>query len=135
MVWIPSGRGIFGGMAVRVESKCPANLTDDLNVPMCLLYGTAPLRVLCRSAQEVTDRIDNLIAEIREIHRGNMHGEKHCDVVLVAHGHLLRAFTKRWLGYPMEFPLSLMLDPGAVGVLRYVFPLGSPGCICYDELS
>jgi probable phosphoglycerate mutase len=48
-----------------------------------------------------------------------MHGEKHCDVVLVAHGHLLRAFTKRWLGYPMEFPLSLMLDPGAVGVLRY----------------
>ena len=91
--------------------------------------------MLCRSAQEVTDRIDNLIAEIREIHRGNMHGEKHCDVVLVAHGHLLRAFTKRWLGYPMEFPLSLMLDPGAVGVLRYDFPLGCPGCICYDELS
>lgn len=52
-----------------------------------------------------------------------MHGEKHCDVVLVAHGHLLRAFTKRWLGYPMEFPLSLMLDPGAVGVLRYDLPL------------
>ena len=47
-----------------------------------------------------------------------MHGEKHCDVLLVAHGHLLRAFTKRWLGYPMEFPLSMMLEPGAVGVLR-----------------
>lgn len=48
-----------------------------------------------------------------------MHGENPSDIVLVAHGHLLRAFTKRWLGYPMEFPLSLMLDPGAVGVLRY----------------
>lgn len=47
-----------------------------------------------------------------------MHGENPCDVVLVAHGHLLRAFTKRWLGYSMDFPLSLMLEPGAVGVLR-----------------
>lgn len=47
-----------------------------------------------------------------------MHGENPSDVLLVAHGHLLRAFTKRWLGYPMDFPLSLMLDPGAVGVLR-----------------
>lgn len=47
-----------------------------------------------------------------------MRGESPCDIVLVAHGHLLRAFTKRWLGYPMEFPLALMLEPGAVGVLR-----------------
>lgn len=72
-----------------------------------------------RSAQEVTDRIDDLIREIRVAHKDNMHGENPSDIVLVAHGHLLRAFTKRWLGYPMEFPLSLMLDPGAVGVLRY----------------
>ncbi|KAJ5679146.1 histidine phosphatase superfamily [Penicillium macrosclerotiorum] len=71
------------------------------------------------SAAEVTARLDNLIAEIRALHKDNMHGEKHCDVVLVAHGHLLRAFTKRWLGYPLEFPLSLMLEPGAVGVLSY----------------
>lgn len=52
------------------------------------------------------------------MHKDNMHGENPSDILLVAHGHLLRAFTKRWLGYPMEFPLSLMLDPGAVGVLR-----------------
>ncbi|KAJ6176656.1 hypothetical protein N7485_003570 [Penicillium canescens] len=71
------------------------------------------------SAQQVTDRIDNLIQEIRSIQKDNMHGENPSDVLLVAHGHLLRAFTKRWLGYPMEFPLSLMLDPGAVGVLSY----------------
>lgn len=66
----------------------------------------------------MTARIDDLIAEIRETHKGNMRGETPCDIVLVAHGHLLRAFTKRWLGYPMEFPLALMLEPGAVGVLR-----------------
>ena len=74
--------------------------------------------ITTRSAQEVTDRIDHLIEEIRALHKDNMHGESPCDVVLVAHGHLLRAFTKRWLGYPLAFPLSLMLEPGAVGVLR-----------------
>ncbi|KAJ5214840.1 hypothetical protein N7468_010519 [Penicillium chermesinum] len=71
------------------------------------------------SSQQVSDRIDDLIQEIRAIHKGNMRGENPCDIVLVAHGHLLRAFTKRWLGYPLEFPLSLMLEPGAVGVLSY----------------
>ena len=47
-----------------------------------------------------------------------MNGENPCDVVLVAHGHLLRAFVKRWLKHPMEFPLSMMLEAGAIGVLR-----------------
>ncbi|KAF7596094.1 hypothetical protein BBP40_003356 [Aspergillus hancockii] len=71
------------------------------------------------SPAEVTARIDSLIGEIRAIHKDNMHGENPSDVVLIAHGHTLRAFTKRWLGYPMEFPLSMMLEPGAVGVLSY----------------
>lgn len=39
-------------------------------------------------------------------------------VLQVAHGHLLRAFAKRWLKYPLDFPLSMMLEPGAVGILR-----------------
>lgn len=73
---------------------------------------------ICRSPQELTDRIDSLITEIREMQKDSMHGEKAADVLLFAHGHLLRAFVKRWLRYPMEFPLSLMLEPGAVGVLR-----------------
>lgn len=127
MVWIRSSRGIFGVMGVRVESEwhCPSLIIS--NKSQCGHVREPWLIRFCRSAQEVTDRIDNLIAEIRDIHRGNMHGEKHCDVVLVAHGHLLRAFTKRWLGYPMEFPLSLMLDPGAVGVLRYYLPIDPYG--------
>ncbi|OKL59314.1 hypothetical protein UA08_05376 [Talaromyces atroroseus] len=72
------------------------------------------------SAQEVTDRLDDLIKEIRTFQANHMHGEPGpADIVLVAHGHLLRAFVKRWLGYPMEFPLSLMLEPGGIGVLSY----------------
>ncbi|EED16764.1 phosphoglycerate mutase, putative [Talaromyces stipitatus ATCC 10500] len=72
------------------------------------------------SAQQVTDRLDDLIKEIQSFHVNHMHGESGpADIVLVAHGHLLRAFVKRWLGYPMEFPLSLMLEPGGIGVLSY----------------
>jgi broad specificity phosphatase PhoE len=48
-----------------------------------------------------------------------MNGEQPADIILIAHGHLLRAFTKRWLKYPMEFPLSLMLEPAGVGILSY----------------
>lgn len=44
-------------------------------------------------------------------------------VVQVAHGHLLRAFAKRWLKYPMETPLSMMMEPGGIGILRHVIPL------------
>jgi hypothetical protein len=34
----------------------------------------------------------------------------------------------------MEFPLSLMLDPGAVGVLRYYLPLDPYGYIDPDSI-
>lgn len=68
-----------------------------------------------------------------------MHGGPAPDVLVVAHGHILRAFTKRWLvsGIPaqllkpntkltlslkewdMGFPFPMMMEPGAIGVLSY----------------
>ncbi|KAH7000476.1 phosphoglycerate mutase [Ilyonectria destructans] len=71
------------------------------------------------SAQEVSDRLDNLISQIRDVQRPCMNGEANADVALVAHGHILRAFVKRWLGYPLDMPLEMMLEPGAIGVLSY----------------
>ncbi|KAI9811637.1 MAG: hypothetical protein M1827_005386 [Pycnora praestabilis] len=71
------------------------------------------------NAQEVTDRLDGLIAKIKKIQAPNMHGEKASDVILVAHGHILRAFAKRWLKYPMNTSLSMMLEPGGIGILSY----------------
>jgi broad specificity phosphatase PhoE len=68
----------------------------------------------------VTERLDKLIAKIRDIQRPCMNGEKPADVVVVAHGMSLRCFVKRWLGYPLDMPLALMLSPGAIGILRYV---------------
>lgn len=71
------------------------------------------------SAKEVSDRLDRIIAEIKKIQGPYMHGEKPVDVVLIAHGHILRAFAKRWIGFELGMRLPMMLEPGAVGVLSY----------------
>lgn len=80
--------------------------------------------------EQVTTRLDNLIRKIKDIHQPNMHGEKNGDVVLVAHGHILRAFVKRWLRYDLAFPLSIMLEPGGVGGLSYQHHnIEEPACL------
>jgi len=71
------------------------------------------------SAAEVSSRLDSLIEKIKEIQKPYMHGEKAVDIVLVAHGHILRAFAKRWVQYELRMRLPMMLEPGAVGVLSY----------------
>ncbi|KAL4721888.1 Sedoheptulose 1,7-bisphosphatase [Fusarium chlamydosporum] len=56
------------------------------------------------SPQDVTRRLDQLIEEIREQwHKPAMDkGRDQCgDVLLVAHGHILRAFAMRWAGYKL----------------------------------
>lgn len=71
---------------------------------------------------ELAARLDAVIEEIRVL-QGEFLNEKGGqgprDVLVVAHGHSLRAFAKRWVGYEMGMRLPLMLEPGAVGVLSY----------------
>lgn len=84
----------------------------------------------------MTLRLDKLIAQIREIQRPCMHGEKPADILVVclfsfsdgheanpqiAHGLVLRCFAKRWLGFAVNFPLQMLLSPGAVAILRYFY--------------
>lgn len=71
------------------------------------------------SAEEVKQRLDRIIRKIRELQAQYMHGEKGVDVVLIAHGHILRAFAKRWIGFELSQGLPMMLEPGAIGVLSY----------------
>lgn len=71
------------------------------------------------SPKEVSDRLDRIIVKIREIQGPYMYGEKGVDVVIIAHGHILRAFAKRWIGFELRMSLPMMLGPGAVGVLSY----------------
>ncbi|KAI1839713.1 hypothetical protein JX266_014076 [Neoarthrinium moseri] len=71
------------------------------------------------SMQEVTERLDRIISEIRTMQTPHMAGETPGDVVLVAHGLILRCFVKRWLGYNVDSPFPMTLAPGAIAVLSY----------------
>lgn len=71
------------------------------------------------SPSEMAARLDAVIAKIKEIQAPYMHGEGPADVVVVAHGHTLRAFAKRWIGFEMHTKFSVMLEPGGMGVLSY----------------
>ncbi|KAK3897891.1 histidine phosphatase superfamily [Staphylotrichum tortipilum] len=71
------------------------------------------------SMQRVSDRLDRLVSQIREIQRPHMNRGGAADVLLVAHGLILRCFLKRWLDFSVDFPLQMMLAPGAIAVLSY----------------
>ncbi|KAH6618530.1 phosphoglycerate mutase family protein [Boeremia exigua] len=75
------------------------------------------------SPEDVSARLDALIAELREkYHRGRFvgeGGEGPNDVLIVAHGHILRAFAARWIGKPLKDNPSLILEAGGVGTLSY----------------
>ncbi|KAL8687742.1 MAG: hypothetical protein Q9218_006174 [Villophora microphyllina] len=71
------------------------------------------------SPEQVKERLDDLIQKTTELQKPHMHGGTAGDVLVVAHGQILRAFTKRWLKYSMDFPLAMMMEPGAIGILSY----------------
>lgn len=70
---------------------------------------------------DVTARCDRLIKEIREkfhqpaVEKRDVMG----NVLLVAHGHLLRAFALRWVGKELHEGPAMLLEAGGVGTLRY----------------
>ena len=57
---------------------------------------------------EVSRRVDRVIARARAA-PGN--------VAMFAHGHVLRALTARWLGWPVAAGRHFLLDTGTVNVL------------------
>lgn len=59
---------------------------------------------------EVGARVDRVIAKARAV-EGN--------VLLFAHGHVLRVFAARWLGLPPSGGQHLLLDTATVNVLGY----------------
>jgi sedoheptulose-bisphosphatase len=60
--------------------------------------------------------------EIREkYHKDAIKKESEpCDVLVVAHGHILRAFAARFIGKDIAHNPSLILEAGGVGTLRFV---------------
>ncbi|KAF4304751.1 Histidine phosphatase superfamily clade-1 [Botryosphaeria dothidea] len=76
------------------------------------------------SPTDVSKRLDELIQDIRARFHGPAIGksrkevEPH-DVLIVAHGHILRAFAARWIGKDVSENPALILEAGGVGTLSY----------------
>lgn len=69
--------------------------------------------------ESVTTRVSSLIDEITALQSEAMKAGTKGDMVVVAHGHILRAFVKLWLGLELGSSLNLMLEPGGVCGLSY----------------
>ncbi|KAH7309095.1 histidine phosphatase superfamily [Stachybotrys elegans] len=76
------------------------------------------------SPQDVTDRLDRLIKDIRDKYHAPVIGKPkdqagNGDVLIVAHGHILRAFAMRWAGKTLQDGPAFLLEAGGVGTLSY----------------
>ncbi len=77
-----------------------------------------------RSPRDVTQRLDRLIREIRETYHRPVLERTHPDpaatgnVLIVAHGHILRALALRWSGRELDAGPTFLLEAGGVGTLR-----------------
>ncbi|KAI9657479.1 MAG: hypothetical protein M1821_003161 [Bathelium mastoideum] len=84
------------------------------------------------SPEQITERLDRLIADIRtRFHEPALSkpktapsgtvakGAAPSDVLVVAHGHILRAFAARWINKNIAENPSLILEAGGVGTLSY----------------
>jgi probable phosphoglycerate mutase len=62
------------------------------------------------SVEEVSARIDGLVARLKAM-SGN--------VLLFAHGHILRVLAARWVNQPVPFGRSLLLSTATVSILGF----------------
>ncbi|MFJ5207575.1 histidine phosphatase family protein [Streptomyces nigra] len=76
------------------------------------------------SLAEVTARADEVVAWAREADR---------DVLVFAHGHVLRSIGARWLGLPLDFGSRLRLNPTALSVLGWAY--GEPAIEAWNDLG
>ncbi|CEJ91424.1 Putative Phosphoglycerate mutase family protein [[Torrubiella] hemipterigena] len=77
------------------------------------------------SPDDVTERLDRLIDDIRQkYHKPHLDNpaqdaESAGDVLVVAHGHILRALAMRWAGKTLQDGPAFLLEAGGVGTLSY----------------
>jgi broad specificity phosphatase PhoE len=62
------------------------------------------------TVEQVGERADRLLEEIRAVEG---------DVLVFAHGHVLRVLTARWLGLPSDGGRLFALDPATLSTLGY----------------
>ena len=62
------------------------------------------------SVQEISDRVDAVVAKLKAL-SGNL--------LLFAHGHVLRVLAARWVGQPVPFGRALLLSTATVSILGF----------------
>ncbi len=114
-------------MAARVESK--AIIPVSLLVPVSLIPDGTEIQLnpdYHRSPADISERLDRLIEQIREKWHAPVMGKQQQqqgegstgDVLIVAHGHILRAFAQRWARQSFEGGPTFLLEAGGIGTLR-----------------
>jgi probable phosphoglycerate mutase len=71
---------------------------------------------------EVTARADEVVAWAKSADR---------DVLIFAHGHILRSIGARWLGLPLDFASRVRLSPTSLSVLSWAY--GEPAIESWNE--
>ncbi|MFJ9924562.1 MULTISPECIES: histidine phosphatase family protein [Streptomyces] len=73
---------------------------------------------------EVTARVDEVIGWARSADR---------DVLLFAHGHILRSLAARWLGFPLDFGARIRLNPTSLSILGWAY--GEPALESWNDVG
>ncbi|MBL1080488.1 histidine phosphatase family protein [Streptomyces actinomycinicus] len=71
---------------------------------------------------DVTARADEVVAWARSADR---------DVLVFAHGHILRSIGARWLGLPLDFAARIRLNPTSLSVLGWAY--GEPAIESWND--
>ena len=99
----------YGGYEGRTTAEISAELGRTWSI---WSDGTVPGDTPGESLGQVAARVDRLLDRVRERLTDG-------DVALVAHGHVLRVLTARWLGLPAQAGALFALAAGSYGVLGH----------------
>src|SRR3954466_2175342 len=95
------------------EGRTTKEISAELGRPWSLWSdGTAPGDTPGESLGQVGERVDRVLAKVRPLLADG-------DVVLVAHGHVLRILTARWLDLGPESGCLFPLETGRYGLLGF----------------
>jgi broad specificity phosphatase PhoE len=95
------------------EGRTTKDISAELGRPWSLWTdGTTPGDSPGESLAQVAERVDRVLNRVRPLLDGG-------DVVLVAHGHVLRVLTARWLGLGPEAGALFPLGTGRYGLLGF----------------
>ncbi|MFD8804795.1 histidine phosphatase family protein [Streptomyces sp. NPDC059597] len=76
------------------------------------------------SVADVTARADEVVEWARSADR---------DVLVFAHGHILRSIGARWLGLPLDFAARIRLNPTSLSVLGWAY--GEPAIENWNDVG